>query len=430
MTQPVLATNGPGGRWYEIPHPIIDGGFRGPSVTTILSNGIPAPALKRWGEGMVATYAVDNHEAWSKLDRRDALDLLKRAPYNTMNRAGARGTDIHAIAERVIAGIDPQSWEGQTYGKFAQYIADFLDDYEVEIIGSERTVANTIDNYAGSYDLLATINGKVTLIDWKTSKGVYGKFGVQLAAYANANIQIVGQRAEPMPTVEQLAIVHLTEVGYRYVPVVSNIQDLYEVFRAAQAIANFTVTGEHHTLGEPEEAIPTSQVRNDLIQQVRDLITAHPAAAQELANAWPAQIPTFKSDHKHTRRELYVLAAAINRIERNQPPPTGAHYANGPQKQKVLAALATVPKKQLEQISQLAAKANIPVINTEPVTVEQVEQMHRIIQMVSAVPQTRRRQAICKTITDGRTNTIIDLNATETAAFIEAAQNQTGEETP
>ena len=37
MTSPVLASKGPGGRWYEIPDPIIEGGWRGPSVTTILT---------------------------------------------------------------------------------------------------------------------------------------------------------------------------------------------------------------------------------------------------------------------------------------------------------------------------------------------------------------------------------------------------------
>jgi hypothetical protein len=379
MTQPVLATNGPGGRWYEIPHPIIDGGFRGPSVTTILSNGIPAPALKRWGEGMVAEYAVDNVEAWSKLDRRDALDLLKRAPYNTMNRAGARGTDIHAIAERVLTGIDPKSWEGQIYGKFAQYIADFLDDFEVTVIGAERTVVNTHAQYAGSYDLLATIDGKTTLIDWKTSKGVYGKFGVQLAAYARADLQIIDQRAEPMPTVEQLAIVHLTDHGYRYVPVARSIDELYQIFEAACTISQFTVTGEKHTLGDPQEAVPTTQIRADMIEQIRTLLNTYPNAGAELAAAWPANIPTFKSGHKHTRRELYLLANVINRIERDQPAAPGIRLANGPAKQKVLEQLEQLTNAQIDYIDRNATMVGININNRNRWTEQEVNAMQQMI---------------------------------------------------
>ena len=75
MTSPVLASKGPGGRWYEIPDPIIEGGWRGPSVTTILSNGVPAPALKVWGERQVAEWAYENRAKWALVDKADAVKL-------------------------------------------------------------------------------------------------------------------------------------------------------------------------------------------------------------------------------------------------------------------------------------------------------------------------------------------------------------------
>ena len=250
MTAPDFAIKGPGGRWYELPDSIVDGGFRGMSVTTVLSNGVPAPALKKWGENQVAEWAVANLTEWKDLPNDEALKLLKNAPYNTLTKAGNRGTDIHEIAERVVGGLDLKSFEGQVHGKFARYIKDFLDDFKVEVISFERTVINFEYLYAGSYDLLCKIDGRTVLVDWKTSKSVYGKFGVQLAAYAKADLEIVDGVAVPMPQVDELAVVHLTEDGYKFIPVVTPIDDLFNLFTKIRSVAEFTVAGERKILGK------------------------------------------------------------------------------------------------------------------------------------------------------------------------------------
>jgi hypothetical protein len=251
MTAPDFAVKGPGGRWYELPDSIVDGGFRGMSVTTVLSNGVPAPALKKWGENQVAEWAVANLAEWIDLPRDEALKALKNAPYSTLTKAGNRGTDIHEIAERVVGGLDVDSFEGQVHGKFAQYIRNFLDDFKVEVISFERTVINFEYLYAGSYDLLCKIDGRTVLVDWKTSKSVYGKFGVQLAAYAKADLELTEDDVlVPMPQVDELAVVHLTEDGYKFIPVVTPIDDLFNLFTKIRSVADFTVAGERKILGK------------------------------------------------------------------------------------------------------------------------------------------------------------------------------------
>ena len=104
MTSPQYAVKGNGGRFYDIPAPPLPKPFYGPSVTTILSKGMPAPALKSWGERTVAEFAVDNLDSWRELDRDAAVDLVKRAPYRNMTSAGSTGTDVHALCEKILRG--------------------------------------------------------------------------------------------------------------------------------------------------------------------------------------------------------------------------------------------------------------------------------------------------------------------------------------
>lgn len=314
MTSPALAGKGPGGRWYELPETIVDGGWRGPSVTTILSNGVPAPALKVWGERQVATWAYQNKDDWSSLGEADAIKLLARAPYNTMTKAGDRGTDIHSIAERILQGVAPESWEGQLYGKFGQYVTNFLADFDVKPIGYERTVVNFEDGYAGSYDLLAEIDGEVWLLDWKTSKGVYGKFGVQLAAYAMCDWQIVDGKLEPMPQVDRLGIVHLTESGYRLIPIKASIEEMYATFQAMQIVAGFTVHGEATILGPPIDAEVGDFEREILVHRISQLDDR-----TWLAENWPHNTPGLKEEG-HVRWQITAIERVLAIAEQHKPP--------------------------------------------------------------------------------------------------------------
>lgn len=427
MTSPVLATNGPGGRWYEVPDPIIPGGFRGPSVTTILSNGIPAPALKAWGEKLVATYAVDNIDAWRKLGRDEAIDHIKRTPYRQLNQAGNRGTDIHTIAERILAGIDPDSWEGQTYGKFAHYISDFIADYDITVLGYERTVVNTEHGYAGSYDLMCRIGDETWLLDWKTSKGVHGKFALQLAAYANATHQIVANTAEPMPHIDRLGVVHLTDHGYQLYPVQADIDELYAVFLSAANVAHFTTIQERHAIGTPLATIPTAEVREDLIIQMRELGERHPEALEEIAARWPGIIPTLRTPG-HSRRQLYIIAAIVNDVERKYP-----NHNNRPahlfEQRTVAKRIAELSIRQIGAITKYAEHVGIPDPNGPQMDLTQLEQLQRIVDVVEAIPNSKTRTSIIKKITHGRTILPTQLDAHELAAVLATNTNQTQPET-
>src|SRR4051794_16533436 len=79
-----------------------------PSVTTIIDAGLPKPALKRWGERVVAEAAVDQLETLgtvlATMGRTPTIDALAAMPYERMKTAQVKGTAVHALAEAVVSG--------------------------------------------------------------------------------------------------------------------------------------------------------------------------------------------------------------------------------------------------------------------------------------------------------------------------------------
>lgn len=185
-----------------------------PGVTTILGKGIAKPFLVDWAAREVAGYASDNLEVLNALEDRDArYDLLKTAHNRHRDKSAARGTDVHAIAEKVLHGQEvevPDHLAGYVEG----YVR-FLDKWQPTPIITERPLASRANRYAGTADAFVTLpDGERLLMDWKTGKRVYGETALQLAAYRNAEFYLDDEGTEqPVPQVDGLAVVHVTPTG-------------------------------------------------------------------------------------------------------------------------------------------------------------------------------------------------------------------------
>jgi len=189
-------------------------------VTTLIGSGMPKPALPYWSAKLVAEYVYDNFANLPNLisrEREEAVKFLKMIPWNQRDKAGARGTEIHAIAETIIHG-----GEAEVAGEFAQYVngyVEWLDQWEVIPVLTEKVVANRVHGYAGTFDAIlkfgnGPLAGKTYLCDWKTSAGVYGEMAMQIAAYANADFYLDEEGIErSLPTLDGLGIVHVSENG-------------------------------------------------------------------------------------------------------------------------------------------------------------------------------------------------------------------------
>lgn len=181
-----------------------------PGVTSLLSGGLPKPALVYWSAKMVAEFVADNEadvEQLRSMGRGPMVAALKATPWQQRDEAAIRGTDIHDLAEKIAHGEEVDVPE-----PLAEPVAGYvhwLDQWQPEVIWTERPIANRHWWYAGKPDIVCTIGADVWLLDWKSAKGVYGDNALQVAAYGNAEFSNGPDGEEPMPHIDRYGVVHV-----------------------------------------------------------------------------------------------------------------------------------------------------------------------------------------------------------------------------
>lgn len=123
----------------------------------------------------------------------------------TLENAANRGTAVHEAIENWIKfgidGLDPE-----LHGYMDGFL-EWWNKYNPEPIASEIRVYHQILRYGGTVDLIAKINGKIFLVDFKTTYRLIDKnCRVQLEAYSQA----LGSHGVK---IEKKAILHLTKTG-------------------------------------------------------------------------------------------------------------------------------------------------------------------------------------------------------------------------
>ena len=214
-------------------------------VTTLLDKGLPKPAIPRWAAKMVAEWVADNPDLTDELKRMGgrgpAVAFLKNIPWQTRDEAAIRGTDVHALAEKLVHGEEVQVPE-HLAGRVEGYVA-WLDAFGFRPLVTERPVASRQWQYAGKPDAIGTFEqgplaGKTCLLDWKTSRGVYGETALQTAAYARADFYLHEDgEEEPLPAIEATGVVHIQEGLSELYVLASDPAEIDEAFRVFTHIA-------------------------------------------------------------------------------------------------------------------------------------------------------------------------------------------------
>lgn len=205
-----------------------------PGVTSILNsrNKGGLEGAKRNG---IINYVADNREQLATLNKGVIKAVLKDQDELLPDWKVGReyGTAVHTVMENCIMGRDPEFGlkhvEGTpTYpvsNTFTEWVpkvwAEFNEKYNFELHSVEKTVISEKHRYAGSYDIMGTMDaldgsGKrvMTLLDTKSNaKGPHGDVALQLAAYGNADFIIDTNTGEKtaLPKVEQTAVLWLHE---------------------------------------------------------------------------------------------------------------------------------------------------------------------------------------------------------------------------
>jgi hypothetical protein len=236
------------GRWhsYELD------GRRIPGVTTLIRDGIPKPNLVDWAARIAAEYAADHIDEIAPLERSAAVDLIKNAHSRSRNFAAAKGTEIHGIAQRLLAG-EPVEVPEAIAGYVDAYMR-WLEEWQPQPLAVEAPVVNRRWRYGGSFDLLAGFRGElISLIDIKTGgSGVWPETCLQIAAYRAAEAMVDDSGREmPMPATNAGHALWLGDDGsYEFLPVESG-PDIFAVFLHVAHVAGFMERKKDDLIGLP-----------------------------------------------------------------------------------------------------------------------------------------------------------------------------------
>lgn len=225
-------------------------------ATTIMGAGIPKPALTYWSANQAAEAAADwaasfkelppSEAAWNlaSIDRDALYETWRKAPWKKRDEAAVRGTAVHALAERVVHGEDVDVPD--EYLPYVNGYIEFLDEWDVTPILTEKSVANREHWYSGRFDLIASIpclhGGAPVEIDLKTSNNVYPDTAIQAAAYARAEFYVEDDDPDTeleLPDIAATYVAHVTAEGttlYELSPDREHIDQSFQSFLAALAV--------------------------------------------------------------------------------------------------------------------------------------------------------------------------------------------------
>ncbi len=160
------------------------------SVTKILSEGLPKPALINWAANTTASYAVDHWDELALDPISERIRKLRAARFGERDRAARRGTEVHALAERLIRGEEVEVPD-ELAGHVESYVR-FLDQWQPKPVLLEAVVASRRWRYAGTLDAVMDLpDGRRVIADVKTTRsGIYPETAYQVAAYAGAEVYL------------------------------------------------------------------------------------------------------------------------------------------------------------------------------------------------------------------------------------------------
>lgn len=210
-------------------------GERFVSVTAYLSVIHKQPLLG-WAARTAAEFAVTRQYEWRDLEEKEAIELIKEAPFRSNEAKSGLGTRVHAAVEAWTLGKPAPTLDADVVPYMLQF-QRFVQEHRPKFDAAEVTVYSRVHGYAGTLDMLVWIGNELYLVDVKTGKWAYPEAALQLSAYAHGEFAGVDNRYEvKMPRVDKIAVLLLRPRSFHLiVPKCAPYdEDLFEGFLAAR----------------------------------------------------------------------------------------------------------------------------------------------------------------------------------------------------
>lgn len=160
-----------------------------PSVTSITDSFGKGEALIQWACNTVG------QSARARLAAGAGMGGIEHTWRFVRDEAAEHGTEVHALIEahlRRMLGEEGHAFEGEPspaaldgYRRWC----DWLATVELVPLAVEGRIYSPTHDFAGTFDLLAYLNGRLTLLDWKTCSGCWPGHKLQSYAYRGALVE-------------------------------------------------------------------------------------------------------------------------------------------------------------------------------------------------------------------------------------------------
>lgn len=169
-------------------------------VTTFIGIKDKSRPLVLWAVGLYSEYLYQNLGV--KLTQEIIVEGSQQHAIRKQEAADT-GTKIHDWCERYIKhklkikGYDlPDMPEDQNVQIGVNAFLDWEKEHKVKFLSSERIVYSKKHDYIGTLDIEAMIDGKLCLVDLKSSSALYNSVRLQTAAYLKADEEESGKKYE------------------------------------------------------------------------------------------------------------------------------------------------------------------------------------------------------------------------------------------
>lgn len=207
-------------------------GTRVPGVTTILGV-INKPQLVKWANNL-GLQGIDSAKYVDEAARIGTLahEMIQEHLGGPKWDRGAFNPGQIDLAENAVLSFF--EWERRTVGEM------HTRKIEMQMVSEEH-------RYGGTVDWYGEINGKVWLVDLKTSKGLYPEHVFQVSAYH----RMLVENGFPVDGVRLLRVGRTEDEGFDdHVIGEAQLGQAWEVFRAALALYRTKANYERHEKGE------------------------------------------------------------------------------------------------------------------------------------------------------------------------------------
>ena len=167
-------------------------------VTTALSAISKGDAIVQWASNCACDYLRANlpgPEDYPLLctpeQYKEDTDIIysgaKYAWKAVRDEAASIGTTAHDWVERYLKGEDPD-WPADPHvRRSAEAALQWIKSVSWETVAIEQMLYIPDLAVAGTCDWFAKVNGRLAIVDWKTSKSLHSTYAYQLAAYLKAS---------------------------------------------------------------------------------------------------------------------------------------------------------------------------------------------------------------------------------------------------